>query len=208
MIKGYENLDKPQFLDLLKKLNEARSDVFFVEIGACDGRNGDPIFESVKKFRWRGLLIEPIPDYFKLLQENYSYHKGVRFENVAIDDSPGIRPMYRDGDRSCSALEYNVNFKNGYRQELVKCETLENVLAKHKIEKIDLLQIDAEGRDHRIVNNFDLDKYRPLVINFEANILSDKDDVMPCVRRLEEAGYTVYNHSWVNGLFDMTATLL
>mmetsp|Transcript_79962 Transcript_79962/g.213973 ORF Transcript_79962/g.213973 Transcript_79962/m.213973 type:complete len:161 (-) Transcript_79962:841-1323(-) len=57
---------------------------FFVEIGANDGKFADPLFEKVNAWKWRGLLVEPLEDVFRLLKQNYAHLPGLSFENSAI----------------------------------------------------------------------------------------------------------------------------
>ena len=71
-----------QYLQRLK--NHVRHDFFFVNIGANDGISDDPIYPFIKKYGWKGIAVEPVPDTFKLLKQNLSAFEGIIFENVAI----------------------------------------------------------------------------------------------------------------------------
>lgn len=194
-------------LDTLQKVNEGP--VYFVEIGANDGEAGDPIYRRAIRYQWSGLLVEPIPDYFRRLQENYEGNPNVRFENAAIDREHGIRTMYRKGDLSSSSLMLNQNFADGvYKEEAVRVMSLEGLLQKHGVRQIDLLQIDAEGKDLEIIEDLDFTKYFPSVINFEANVLSDPHEVNQTLAKLQGLGYDLYNFSWDQADADITATTL
>src|SRR3989338_9032362 len=81
--------------DRLNELATVRQDVFFVEIGAMDGVSFDPLYAVAKKHGWRGLLVEPLPDLFAKLKENYSGVAGVSFENMAVAEEKGEKVMYR-----------------------------------------------------------------------------------------------------------------
>lgn len=51
--------------------------------------------------------------------------------------------------------------------EQIECVTLEKLFEEYKIEKIDLLHIDAEGHDYEILSKFDFEKWRTPVILLE-----------------------------------------
>jgi FkbM family methyltransferase len=166
------------------KLNS--EDIFFTVIGAMDGVNHDNIFKyAFKNKHWKGLLIEPIKDYFEKLKENYEYRENLIFENVAIADSEGYEYMFRipselvesgevpswsDGI-STFYPEKNVMREEHLISKAVKepvlCTTFENISNKHSIEKIDVLQIDVEGCDSNVFWQIWNLNYRPKLIIIE-----------------------------------------
>lgn len=80
------------FSEILKKYQS--NNFFFIQIGACDGKTFDPIFEYVNKCKWKGILVEPIPYHFENLKLNYKNNEGLIFENSAISNVSGITEMY------------------------------------------------------------------------------------------------------------------
>lgn len=52
---------------------------------------------------------------------------------------------------------------------------LQNILDKHKINKIDLIHIDAEGFDFKILQQINFEKYMPKLILFEHAHLSQEE---------------------------------
>lgn len=168
-------------------------DVFFVEIGAMDGISFDPLYRYVTRYGWRGLLVEPLPDQFEQLRRNYEGHQGLSFENVAIADEPCIRPMYRidpdavkrglvpDWARGISSFFNDRNALGGLRvpaesyeqmrphitTETVSCDSLANVLRRHRVRKIDVFVTDVEGYDYQVLRQFDFGQFSPSVILME-----------------------------------------
>jgi len=61
-------------------------ELFFVQIGANDGKSNDPIHDFIKRYKPAGILIEPLPDIFTKLQETYSApeNEKLSFMNTAI----------------------------------------------------------------------------------------------------------------------------
>ena len=63
----------------------------FIQVGANDGEYGDPLHRYIFKYPWHGILIEPQPDTFAKLRENYAAMKNrLIFENIA-PASPVLR---------------------------------------------------------------------------------------------------------------------
>jgi FkbM family methyltransferase len=75
--------------------------------------------------------------------------------------------------------------------ETVKTYTFESVLNKHGVRSIDLLQIDTEGFDYEVIKMANLRKFRPTLINYEHEHLSDGDQ-LECWRDLRALGYRLF----------------
>ena len=173
--------------DYDKFFNKLESDdIFFVIVGAMDGVNHDNTFKyAFKNKHWKGLLIEPMRDYFQKLNENYEYRENLIFENVAISDSEGYEYMFRIPSKLIESGEVTswsdvistfYPEKNAMREEHliskavkepVLCTTFENISNKHSIEKIDVLQIDVEGCDSNVFWQIWNLNYRPKLIIIE-----------------------------------------
>jgi FkbM family methyltransferase len=182
------------------------TDLFFVQVGAFDGRTGDQIYDWVVRYRWRGILVEPQPDYFEALQRTYAGHPQLDLRRVAISDAAGKRTLYvvRNGvaglpswapqvasfDRAHLVAHGMVDHDGaGVIEALeVDCLTFSDILAG--VEHVDLLQVDAEGYDAEIVRMFDFARYRPSIVRFESKHL-DKDAHDAAVGRLLTHGYSI-----------------
>jgi FkbM family methyltransferase len=177
---------------LLDELGRS-SEVFFVEVGANDGFAFDPLYETVVKYGWRGLLIEPLPDLFAQLRRTYEGREGMIFENVAVADCTGTKEMIRvDPEavelgrvpywaKGIASFFHDRNALGGQRiskddfekisphiiSESIRCDTLAHLFQKHSITKVDLLQIDVEGYDYHVLKQFDFSRLRPLAIRME-----------------------------------------
>ena len=54
-----------------------KPDLFFLQICGMDGKRFDPIYAFVKHYRWKGIILEPLPDLFEALAANYAGSEGV-----------------------------------------------------------------------------------------------------------------------------------
>ncbi len=215
----YVSFGEPATLDaIFSTLHRRTPNLFFVQIGAFDGLTDDPLASYVHRYRWRGMLVEPQREAFEALQRNYAACEGLILENVAIGNSNDVLTLYRlkeecahlfGRDRrliASSSVEHvvrhlaaDVHADEALERVDVPCTTLPNLLAKHHIDKIDLLQVDAEAADASILRSLDLDSIHPAIIRFEYVNL-DAESVLASVELLRARNYKL-----IVGAVDITA---
>lgn len=71
--------------------------------------------------------------------------------------------------------------------ERVQCTTLHQLLDRHDVTQLDLLQIDTEGYDSEILRTLDFTRIRPRFVNYERVLL--QGDEPACRALLKAAGY-------------------
>jgi FkbM family methyltransferase len=166
----------------------------FVQVGANDGVYGDPLRAYVERHLWHGILVEPQPDVFARLVENYRGScENLIFENVAISPDEPILRLYRvpgqqvlPGQKIQDALTVtSTNPSVVARQGGVSEDRLESVdvpalrldalIIKHGFQDFDLLQVDCEGFDGEVIRSLDLNRFRPSLIQFEHGHMRRKD---------------------------------
>ncbi len=192
-------------------------EAFILQVGAMDGKTFDPVHEFIERFRWKGLLVEPIREHYEKLVAAYGGRAGLSFANVAIAGHSGTATMHRVPSERIlegsvprwglgAASFYTDRNALGFDEvkkfvvaEEVPCVTLAEILSTHNVETIDVFQIDAEGFDYHVLKQLDFERYRPKVINMEiVNI--PKAERTACKRMLDEAGYL-----YVKGGYDLLA---
>ena len=157
----------------------------FLQIGSNDGVLHDPIHQVVRACGWSGVLVEPLPEYFAKLVANYEGVPGLAFENVAIGAEDGTTTMFtvdpRPGDpywvSMIASFDPDVilaqrdvlrDVDNRLVEVTVETLTLASLVARHHLESVDLLHVDAEGRDHAILEQIDFTAaWAPSFIIFE-----------------------------------------
>ena len=181
---------------IIKHLKHKQS-VFFVQVGSNDGLQGDPICGLINRYsNWRGMLIEPVPFIFERLKQNYNYSDRFIFENVAISNKSGSRKFYYVSRKAKEELGDKLPYwhdqlgsfdKNHILKHIdgilepyiveteVETITLPELLDKNNVDKIDLLHIDTEGYDYKVLSQVDFSKYRPSVILYEDKHLSTQE---------------------------------
>src|SRR5450631_1993798 len=158
----------------------------FVEIGANDGKKNDPLYYYVKKYGWRGILVEPDPSNFKKLKDNYRGVEGLIFENTGIGPEPGEMLFYKIkditdqepgwydqvGSFDQKTLLKNISYGIGLDQRIIAeprpVIRFDELLEKNNFRDVDLLHLDAEGFDYRILRSIDFEKNNIRMVLFES----------------------------------------
>ncbi len=176
----------------------------FVEIGANDGVDNDPIRPYIDKYGLRGILVEPQPLVFERLKKNYLGVDSVKFENCAISSSSGSLKLYyaevdeHDQNFAFTLASSNRKAIESYAKKcrgsvvelVVPCVTPETLLKKHGFSKVDILQIDTEGMDFEILKSFNLKDVSPSIIHYESGQLTPSEQEKS-YRYLNQQGYEV-----------------
>jgi FkbM family methyltransferase len=209
---GYrvERLDQLRFFEPLLYLRLAKQpDFFFVQIGANDGVFHDPIREFVTRNHVAGIALEPLKDVYVMLVENYRNFPKVKPVNLGIHGSARKMDIHRVDPSKSAALDVWVrgiaSFNESHHRvndvpdevmitETVDCVTLDELLRRENVTRIDLLQIDTEGYDYEIIKMIDFATCKPAIIHFEHGLPADTmslAQLRECVQLLMGHGYLV-----------------
>jgi FkbM family methyltransferase len=190
--------------DYLKR-KEARGDgdFYFVQIGANNGISVDPMRPYILKHHWRGILVEPHPTAFAQLVENYRAEPQLAFENAAIAEHDGVTSLYSPKHRAgigdltlassfdrAAVARISRHYGTEVEELSLPALTIQSLLAKHGVRSIDLVQIDAEGFDDRIVAMFARSGVLPAIFHFEIGSLPP-ERYRTCLDLLAELGYRI-----------------
>ena len=68
----------------------------FLQVGGNDGFANDPMFKMVKRFGWKGIIVEPQKEVFHTrLTKTYRNEHHVILENCAIANYTGTKELYK-----------------------------------------------------------------------------------------------------------------
>ena len=162
--KNYFDLDN--ILDHLFSNNIAKS---IIQIGANDGKRFDPLNKYLNKYETKTIFVEPIKEHFEKLKKNYLGKNNCIFENSAISDFDGFTEifkvnennlnLYDDHIAGISSFEKNHLIKHNVKSKHISSDkvntlTIKSLIEKHHINNFDLLFIDVEGHEGKIILNF------------------------------------------------------
>jgi FkbM family methyltransferase len=184
------------FEALIEQINPEHPEFFVLQVGANDGATDDPVRASIQRYHWSGVLLEPLPDAFSRLTATYRDHPQVALENAALASFDGTAelwaPLKSNGvlasfDRA--ALMSRVPRHSSIVPIAVRTVSMATLLRTHRVERLDLLQVDTEGFDFEVIRMLFLkSSLRPRLIRYEHLHLSNADRAA-CVQMLAREGY-------------------
>ena len=202
-ILGYEIIKyRPTLNDSLKNLIRKENPIVF-DIGANKG-------QSIERFNQ--IFINPIIYSFEPIKECFdeliaNYGNDVKIFNLAFGEKKEIKILRVNKDSGTSSFyKINQNYLNLYgnkeiKQQQVNVNTLDNFVKKNNINNIDLLKIDVQGFEKKILlgakqilNNV---KCIELEIIF-TNYYDEKSSFKKIEDVLAKYNFTLYNISSPN----------
>ncbi|MFM9911773.1 MAG: FkbM family methyltransferase [Chitinophagaceae bacterium] len=201
--KKFRPVNITYFLELISK-----NPVKFIQIGANDGQLNDPIYPHIKSAGWKGVLVEPLPTLIEKLKINYAGIVGLVFENVGIADADSQMDFFylpeqfnepdwlqQIGTFDRKAIELNLEVLPAMLPHVksVKIPTisLPTLIKRNKIENLDILIIDAEGFEYKILKQLELLEVIPNYILFEWGCL-DTNEYTQLINILTKRQYELF----------------
>lgn len=188
--------------ELLDVYSTNNKELAFIQVGANDGFFHDPLYKFIIRDKWRGVMLEPQPyvfnTYLKRLHKNTA---NVHPLNAALDFTDGEKIIYKiafsksrwatgltsfrkevieeaitSGHVARCAKRYGEKLPDSTEEyigeEKIQCVSIATLCKQYHIQKLNWLQIDAEGYDYEIIKMFNIEKTKPEVIAFEHSHLS------------------------------------
>lgn len=184
-------------------------DAFFVQVGAHDGTQLDPLQDEIAHRGWRGIMVEPVPYVFERLRAAYGHDPRLALENVAIAETDGeqdfhhLREAAGEGDDVWKWYDALGSFRRdvvlSHRELIpdiearlvttrVPCLSFDSLCARHGVTRIDVIQTDTEGYDYEVLRQIDLDRYQPHLVMYE-HLHLDEPTRAAARAHLEAHGY-------------------
>lgn len=174
-----------------------KNNVFVVNIGAMDGVSFDDTRGFIDKYDWYGLFVEPVPYLFERLKQSYKHNTRNIYANAAIGTSNGVLKMITIDQEAIDSGKVHPCFagmsavwppRNGLAskgdEEVVKTFgkvievpsiTLKHLFDEHNIKHVDVLSIDTEGYDWKILQQLQYCDVKPTMIRCEYINLEDNE---------------------------------
>ena len=177
------------------ELGSLTPDGIMIDVGAHFG-------SSLGRFAgagWTVYAFEPDPANRAKLVARIKDKPNVILSEEAVSDTPGQEVAFYASDES-SGISALSAFRDTHREVArVRTVTLDTVVARHDIARIDFLKIDVEGFEMAVLRGLDFDRIKPAVVLAEYE--DDKTrphgyDVHDLCRFLTARGYHVYVSEW------------
>jgi len=176
----------PNLEEIYEKHFGFKTDGTFVEVGAFDGVSWSNSF-GLAVAGWKGLMLEPQPDYFIQCTQNYENFPNVKVINMCAGNYAGDIELYTGFSLATTKKEmveiYNNTewFKGVLKEEnhiTSKIDTLNSILDNNNIETgFDLLVVDVEGAELSVLEGLDIVKWKPKMAIIEMHEESELEEL-------------------------------
>jgi len=146
---------------------------FYIDIGAWSP-DLDSVTRTFYERGWRGINIEPNPEFHRQLQERRPLDRNFR---VAVGEREGVLAMNFLGNPGLSTLDDAIAEKHiqagwGLERQEVQVTTLANLWQKHVPagQAVHFLKVDVEGFEEAALRGNDWSTQRPWVVVVEATL--------------------------------------
>jgi FkbM family methyltransferase len=184
---------------ILYQLFYGKTDGYYIDIGA-----NDPVaLNNTKKFYdlgWKGINVEPNPRLYDKICKHRPNDINI---NCGVGDVEGVMIFYEVDPDVYSTFDENEAAKTRYSSSKkvvnkipINITTINNLFDMSK-QKIDLLSIDTEGFDYKILsmNNWSLNRPKSIVVEL------NHDENNSVYNLLTDNKYELIYFNGTNGIF-------
>jgi len=165
-------LSKDIAIEMLKYLDF--NDGKFFEVGAQDGlfQSNTVILERTRN--WSGILMEPSPAAYNACLKNRDQEKNIIVHGALVSADYGKPSIMGDffGHPMNSIGGKRLN-NSGNSVIEVPAYTMNEILEKYNVEKIDFLSLDIEGQELWVLKDLNFEKWAPIYALIEWNVGED-----------------------------------
>ena len=171
---------------IIRDFFQDRKDGFFVDVGAAWPIYGSNTYYLEKHLGWTGIGIDALADFgpaWKKLRPNSKF-----LVSLVTDKSGGKGKFFKSAGLGISSTDRNHAAGKMFGVEVepeqisVPMTTLNDLLDREGITKVDLLSMDIEGHELPALRGFDIERFQPELLVIEGG--------RPAVKRyFERHGY-------------------
>lgn len=152
---------------ILKDIFKNKKNGFYVDVGCQHPIKNNNTYLLFKN-KWSGINIDM--DRLNIDFFNYNRPNDININAAVSDRRENVDFFYYHDKSPINTLNQNISDKHMTTVKQVfkiQTETISKLLENLEIPKIDLLTIDVEGHELKVLKGFDFDKYNPSVIVLE-----------------------------------------
>jgi len=195
--------------DLILLESCANKKMCIMNIGAYDGIENDPISHFVRTQECDAIFLEPQKKAFTNLVKNYQQYPHFLLINKALDDVSGQRNLYVVDENLKSMPhwfnqiasfdkkhvkkheEFAPGLNDSISKERVDTISFEDLLSNYEIKRVDIIQVDAEGMDDKIIRWIPFSRIKPGLLIYEVAHMSQSMQSETCDYLIEH-GYKIF----------------
>ena len=155
---------------IIRDFFAGRRDGIFLDVGASHYQKNNNTYFLEKELGWSGLAVEP----FTHFERDYAANRPrTRFMPFFVSDVSGEQAkMYTHGENflaSSSDKAFVERFGKNPKEFNAPTITLNDLLQRNKIDKIDFMSMDIELSEPKALAGFDIARYRPALVCIEGH---------------------------------------
>ena len=177
---------------LIRDFFKDKREGFFLDVGAAAWRDNSTTYYLEKHLGWKGIAIDANPDYESGFLEN---RKTTRFFSYFVSDKsdqqtdfyvlPSDKPLASGKKEHLMKFHHVRQVADDIQKREVKTITLNKLLEREGVKKVDFLSMDIEGAEPAALAGFDIERYKPDLVCIEVN----HADENKLLSYFEKAGY-------------------
>jgi len=179
---------------------------FYVDVGAFHPMSFSNTYELYRK-GWRGIAIDPNPDCGVLFTR---FRPEDTFIQSAVGTDSGLveMAMFKQATFNCTSDQIDKvpeNVRRHTRLLQITIRPLSEILDSKGITKVDLLSVDCEGSDLKVLRSNDWARWKPSVVCVEDH----EDDWLQSetAQYLNSLGYRLRYRSGLSSIYILHAQL-
>ncbi|CAM5235496.1 FkbM family methyltransferase [Rhodanobacter lindaniclasticus] len=141
----------------------------YIDVGAQHPIN-DSVTKAFYEKGWRGVNIEPVDQWFKLLQRDRPEDINLQMVVSSAASEHALYEVVNTG-LSTSSPTFAERHKAGGHEVVrheVRGRTLDDIIESSALADIHFLKIDVEGAEEDVLRSISLDRHRPWILVIEA----------------------------------------
>ena len=156
---------------IIRDFFQDREGGFFLDIGAAWAVRGSNTYYLEKHLGWTGIGIDALDDYAPEWEELRPNSKFLNF--LITDESGGEGVFYKSESLGLSSTKKNLASGQMFKQnnEVVEIRvpmiTLNDLLDREGVKKVDLVSMDIEGHEPKAFAGFDVERFAPELLVVE-----------------------------------------
>ena len=155
---------------IIRDFFKDRREGFFVDVGASHYRDNSNTFYLESRLGWSGIAVDPQ----SMFEADYrKYRPRTRFFSLFVSDASNETATLYMSDRTpltaSGKREFTQIFGKNVSETVVPTMTLTDLLTQAHVSAIDLLSVDVELSEPKVLAGFDIDRFKPMLVCIEAH---------------------------------------
>jgi FkbM family methyltransferase len=158
---------------LIRHFFQDRQGGFFLDVGCAWPIKASNTYYLEKHLGWSGIGVDALADYAETWAQNRPQSKF--FSYLVTDRSSAGERFFKSPGLGLSSTSREVASGKWFGPEMETTEivvpaiTLDDLLDREGIEKVDLVSMDIEGHEPKALAGFDIDRFQPDLLVMEGH---------------------------------------